>query len=479
MARAGHWSLRTGGRDLRGDGGHFPARRCQSARSLRESDGDLVVFAMANSKQRKLSGSTSFGFTLIEVLITLAISTILMTALASIFQRSVSTRVQVDREGQRLENSRFSLDTLTEDIRLAGYFGPLSVPASTINWTYLAPCTQGNAGAGWVATDTNPIRNVPFPIFGYEAHNTPLAGSQTAPGGALDCINVANQATYKAGTDVFLVRRVSTVSGYTANATHVQLSACADAAKDRVPFVVSTGTNDTSTFPLHQANCTGQAPVYRLITRIYFVSTCDDCTGGGDGVPALKVVELGATPAANVFRTVATGVENFHVEYGIDGTGSPWETNIAVVAGTMAYSGVNFYQAAGAGITGTVAPVHTSGTASDGVVNWNYAGAIDGAADRYVVSNNDPRGGGAGTLLTGMRVGTDGENMWEDVATVKITVLARDLTESEGPAITRTFVLGSKDNAGTTLTTSMTDKYRRKVSTSTVGALNMAIRREQ
>ncbi len=380
------------------------------------------------------AASIQRGFTLLEVMVTLVITMVLMTAMAGIFQQSISTRTQVEREGQRLESSRFSLDTLTEDIRLAGYYGPLTIPSGSLDWVYADPCTEG---AGWSATVASTTRTVPFAIYGYEAHKANI----TSPPG---CISVANKSVYRAGTDILVIRRVSTTAGLSGTGSHLQHSACADTSKDRVPFIAS---NDATTFTLLATDvsqtppkiCTVAAPIYRLITRIYFLSACDDCSGGGtgDGIPTLKVVEVGAGDP----RTVATGVEDMHFEYGIDQT--------------------------------------TSG---------------DGAVDGYVVSNNNPRTtGAAGTAVGGVMLPTSlpatatdvasGEDRWEDVMTVKVSLVVRDTSEYQGVAGTRTFTLGISDNSATVLAPSYpktgTDKFRRKLSVTTVSAVNLAGRREQ
>ena len=381
------------------------------------------------------------GFTLVEVMVTLVISMVLMAAMAGIFQQSISTRAQVEREGQRLESSRFSLDTLSEDLRLAGYYGPLTISSGSIDWVYAAPCTEGE---GWSATQASSIRKVPFAIYGYEAHKTNLSGALFT-GAALNCLSVANKSVYVSGTDVLVIRRVSTTSGVSGTGWHLQHSACADTSKDRVPFIAS---NDPTTFTLLTTDisqtppktCSVAAPIYRLITRIYFISACDDCSGGGtgDGIPTLKVVEVGASDPV---RTVAAGVEDLHFEYGIDLT--------------------------------------TSG---------------DGAVDAYVVSNNNPRTTGTdGTALGGSMLPTStpatatdaasGEDRWEDVMAVKVSVVVRDTSAYDGVAGVRTFTLGVSDNSGTVLTAAYpktgTDKFRRKLSVTTVSAVNLAARREQ
>jgi type IV pilus assembly protein PilW len=96
--------------------------------------------------------------------------------------------------------------------------------------------------------------------------------------------------------------------------------------------------HDTSKFTSHKVKPVGTPPsclngglseLRRYTTLIYYISTCNNCSGAGDGIPTLKVVEL--TPATSVCaadaatacgtmtsRTVAEGIENMQIEYGID-----------------------------------------------------------------------------------------------------------------------------------------------------------------
>jgi type IV pilus assembly protein PilW len=72
------------------------------------------------------------------------------------------------------------------------------------------------------------------------------------------------------------------------------------------------------------------APVYRYITRIYFLSPCSRpatgtvCTAAADGgspIPTLKVIELtsgGAAPAFSDPIPVAEGIERMAFDYGLD-----------------------------------------------------------------------------------------------------------------------------------------------------------------
>ena len=410
--------------------------------------------------------SRSRGFSLMELLVAMGLSMILLAALSSIFAQSISTREKIDLEGQKIETARYSLDTLAEDVRLAGYYGSLApgLPgtglvngATSANYIYVDPCsTTNNALPGWATVDgsSNARITIPMPIFGYEAH-----GTGSLPTSLTDCLSY-----YKTGTDVLVLRRASTTSvtpggtGYTASDPYLQVSSCPDGGVDtqptQPPAFLARATATSTEFNLHNLGCSSAAPganasVRKLIYRIYYISQCDDCvnnldndsTTQGDGIPTLKLVELGVNGGslsvlANV-RTVAAQVTDLHIEYGID----------------------------------------TSG---------------DGSIDAWVTSNEDPRraavsaGAADGTLVTGMRChrfnpADDSElttcdamteNRWEDVMAIKLFLITRDSKPTAGYTDTKTFIVGSK-----TISPSATT-YRKRLMSSTVKLVNMAGRRE-
>lgn len=434
-------------------------------------------------KPNQLALTLERGFTLIEIIVALAISMVLMAALASIFAQSVNVREKIDRDGQKIETARYSLDTLSEDIRLAGYFGNYSPPttgSAPADWKYADPCstTGGNPLPGWNAT-TSPVQ-VPFPIFVYEAHGTgSLPAALVGMAGCLD--------NYRAGTDVLVVRRASTNvvtaggAGYVSNETYLQVSSCSEGPLDTQPFL-AISTTTSSDFTMHKLGCSVTTPgpnalLRKLITRIYFISTCNDCTGAGDGIPTLKLVELGAVGGVlkvkENLRTIAPGVENMHIELGIDGVGTPWVAGSVVAASSVRYHGDIFYTTTAGGTTGTIPPVHTTGTASDGGVDWIWTGTVDGATDAYVLSNENPYTGSAGTHVSGMRQDAGGEDRWEDVVAIKLFLITRDLQPTRNYADSKSFVMGSKILAATG------DAYRRRLTSSTIKVVNMSARRER
>lgn len=387
------------------------------------------------------------GFSLIELILAMGISMVLLAALSSIFAQSISSREKIDREGQKIETARYSLDTLAEDIRLAGYYGTLApgLPGVTLvngatpgDYVYVDPCsTASGALPGWDSSGVSAI-TVPLPIFGYEAH-----GTGSPPAGLTGCLD-----NYRADTDVFVIRRASTTAvtvggaGYVSGDPYLQVSTCPDGAVDALPpqppAFVARATTTSTEFNMHLLGCTPTvagpvASVRKLITRIYFISQCDDCVNNldndastpGDGVPSLKVVELGIPSTGGTVlkmkenaRTIAAGVDNMHVEYGIDTTD-------------------------------------------------------DGSIDAWVVSNDDPRQtGSTGDAVTGMRLDASGENRWEDVMAIKLFLITRDPQATTGHIDTKSFVMGSKTvpAAG--------DAYRRRLMSSTIKLVNMAGRRE-
>jgi len=83
----------------------------------------------------------------------------------------------------------------------------------------------------------------------------------------------------------------------------------------------------------------------------------------------------------NRFRTTANDVNQITGEYfKTEEEESPWQASTAYAAGDRVYNAKRIYEAQGAGTSGTIAPVHTAGAASDGVINWSLvadAGSFD------------------------------------------------------------------------------------------------------
>jgi type IV pilus assembly protein PilW len=244
------------------------------------------------------------GFSLVELMVAIALGLLLLIGLSTLFANTITARSEIDKASRQIDSGRYALQLLTDDIRHAGYYGPLnnapSPPASLPD-----PCS----------TSTSDVTAaLGLPIQGY------FVSGATAP---ITCLQSA-AAGYKASTAVLVVRRASTntAAGFTAGEFNIQVSGCQG---DPVPYLVGTSVG---TFTLH-ANTSPPgckpissalaAAVEPLYVRIYYVSTCSnvDCSASGaDSVPTLKRMDV--KPGATVLVPLVDGIENLQFDYGVD-----------------------------------------------------------------------------------------------------------------------------------------------------------------
>jgi type IV pilus assembly protein PilW len=254
------------------------------------------------------------GFTLVELMVALAIASILLLALATMFINTSISRGELDKSSRQIESGRYAMQILSDEIRHAGYYG--AIPnAPTLPGTVTSlpdPCTT-------VLADVQ--TSIGLPLQGYPGKSTAAALDT----GKLGCLNAA--AGYKANTGVIVVRRADTsiaAVGPTSGFYNIQTSGCAgDATRYAFDSYLNTGS-----FTLHANTAPGclpltTAPIAQITPvyiRIFYVSTCSDvsCSAGGhDSVPTLKRMDI--TPAgASAPVSLVDGIENLQFEYGID-----------------------------------------------------------------------------------------------------------------------------------------------------------------
>jgi type IV pilus assembly protein PilW len=245
------------------------------------------------------------GLSLIELMISITIGLLILSALATLFVNQSKTRTELDKSNRLIDNGRYALEVLSDNLRLAGFYGERELVATGV---VNDPCTT---------TPTNPsvteMRNaLGLHVAGYDANGV-VATIGTPPCGL-------TAAELKPGSDILVLRRADTTSIPAVSAvsgTHyIQLSNC------RYDVATSVISKTTSEFNLRQHDCTSTstipaANVRRFFVQTYFVSPYNIV---GDGIPTLKLKEL--DPAGTgVFITtpLVEGVEYLQVEYGIDG----------------------------------------------------------------------------------------------------------------------------------------------------------------
>lgn len=363
--------------------------------------------------------SRESGFSLVELMIASTLGLLILTTMITVFVSTSQTRNEVDKTSRQIENGRFAVEMLREDIQLAAFYGDYM--PSSVTWTTPDPCSTVLANMGFTTG------NVPVGIYGYPG--TVSGGTEPS------CLT-----NRKAGTDILVIRRTSTTqlridvnedgtqdanvtkedgtSGVTVASLgkgyYFQSSNCSDTPGE-IAYVLA---KDPASLVLHTVKPAGTppscmngglAPVRQYYVRIYYIATCNNCSGGGDGIPTLKMVELTSdTSVCDITATnscgsmttgsIAEGIENIQYEYGVD-------TN------------------------------------------------ADGTPDSYSAT----------------------PAAWENVMAVKIFLLARNTETTPGYTDTKTYSLAS-DN--TPLSgTPFNDQYRRHVYAATARAVNIANRR--
>ena len=253
------------------------------------------------------TSARSSGFSLVELMVSLTIGLLLLTVLAMVFSNSSRMQKEVTLAAQQIENGRYAIDLLSEDVAHAGYWG-------YFGGSFTAPGALPDPCALDAASLTTALA---VPVQGY---NAPIATLPT-------CVPAAN---YVAGTDILVVRHASSViaGALSANGMYFQ--------SNSTSTLVATGSG---TFNLTRRNGTGAnipAEIRAYETHIYFVSPCSvpagaTCTGTDDGgkpIPTLKRLELSVDGSGNlnmVTVPLVEGIENFQVDYGLDtdGDGAP------------------------------------------------------------------------------------------------------------------------------------------------------------
>ncbi|WP_047197801.1 PilW family protein [Caldimonas brevitalea] len=240
-------------------------------------------------------------------MVALTISLFIVGFLLTMYVNAARSKTELDKTSRQIENGRYAMDLLREDIEMAGYFGPLPQGAG-YEYAYDTPapdpCATAKADLGF--------KDDPWTL--------PPGVQGIAPNTDLACL-----PNRKAGTAAVVVRRLDPTpvedldAAVTANNFHLQTSFCYE---DPKRFVFSDQPAD---FTLRRAfdgtACTGRNFAQRYLQRIYYVAACGRCDPS-DNLPTLKRAEL--VDGAWQLRSLADGIDDLQFEYGFDdpaGTG--------------------------------------------------------------------------------------------------------------------------------------------------------------
>jgi type IV pilus assembly protein PilW len=280
------------------------------------------------------------GFTLVELMVSITLGLLVMVALVAVYLNISRTNTEMAKTNSVIENGRFALDLLEEDISHAGFWGgyvpkfddvsySAAVPGdapSALMVSAPAPCLAYN---NWGATVGYSDAMIGIPLQSYDTTPTDCGGGTAGQ-------PITNK---QADTDVLVVRHAdhclpgagNCEADTIATATpkvYFQSSLCSLETENLPPYryVLS---NVQAAFTLKIRGCTGTPPATvgtaaerrKFVSNMYYVRNY--AVTAGDGIPTLMRSTFGTGGAANIpgFEPAVAlieGIQGFTVELGID-----------------------------------------------------------------------------------------------------------------------------------------------------------------
>ena len=266
------------------------------------------------------------GMTLIELMVALAIGSVLLIGLATVFFNSSRTHRELEKSGEMIENGRYAMNLIFDDLRHAGYYG----------YFFDLPAAPGALPDPCELADLNAIAAaMPLPVQGYKAASAtarPDITTSTCGSGGIDLLVDDNLAP---GSDILVLRRADTdVLTGVAVTDDVYLQANGQAyeftlgsASADVPNTKADGNAATMLKLPSSTTHTEYADTRKYEVHVYFVAPCSTgsgasgvCQAGDKPLPTLKRLELSSDGASTQMSItpLVEGIQYFKVEYGID-----------------------------------------------------------------------------------------------------------------------------------------------------------------
>jgi type IV pilus assembly protein PilW len=237
------------------------------------------------------------GFSLIEIMVALALGAIILLGVAEIFTNNSQTRAEIERTGRQIESGSYALGLIESDLTNAAFWGEAGEqPAAGA----LPPVCPG-LGADLAAAAAELREALGYPVQGEDA----LLSSCVAP---------------KAGSEFLSVRRAASCPLGSAGCDpadsnfYLQVNACFNPSDSSEPLPgLLRISSDFSDFDYTRRDCATDAPQYRILSRVYFVNANDE----------LVRAELSRASGASEYveTPLVEGVETMKFEYGLDTDG--------------------------------------------------------------------------------------------------------------------------------------------------------------
>lgn len=269
------------------------------------------------------------GFTIVELMVAMAVSLLLLGGVVAIFTSSKTTYERVERLSQIQENGRFALNAIVRDIRSAGYLGCArpSTFTNTLNsatalawnfenavsgyefqsgttWSPALPPSFTTAATGAANGSDAIVLRVPAPgatsasLRLVEKMTSPTAPLKIAPVGATDA------APLRSSEQVIMVadcqaRATFEITGYTKTTGEIEHAASG-----------ATGTTPGNATDNIGHEFEANSQIVPIQTVAYFV-----------GVEAGRPPSLWRIRGSGAAEELVEGVERMELRFGLDTTG--------------------------------------------------------------------------------------------------------------------------------------------------------------
>jgi type IV pilus assembly protein PilW len=260
-------------------------------------------------RTRRHDDPSQRGFSLVELMVALAIGIFLLAGALTVFQQTRTQYRAIEAVSRLQESARYAMSVLENDLRLAGYWAKHSQSSS-------------------VSRVAN-IPGLPLSLCDPDFDPTPANLQTYVAGGGVVKLDCATNP--RAGTDVLIIRRSSV------DPVPPELAADEDTVPDLVDGVLYAQNSYVGTLVFEGDSIptpyfSDTSDTHLLITNAYYVSNGSE---SDPNLPSLHRVSLAAGPAAQDDEIIQ-GIESLTIEFGLDTNGDTavdtWSVDPAALA---------------------------------------------------------------------------------------------------------------------------------------------------
>jgi len=345
--------------------------------------------------KKKFLRRASAGFTLIELLVSIAIGLFLVTVVGGVYLSSKDSFNYQDAMSRLQENSRFAMELLARDIRMAGFSscGSLGKVTNTVN-----------------NSSSNPLINFSKPIFGLDNLQAPTTETPSAAlnTDSISLIGFEASDGCSPSSPLFVTSHNPSAASIQTNKTHCypkdSLLVATNCAVTAVFQMSNVNNNNTVSVIVHNTgtgtpgNChkglgsscgsanvdldldkdsPPPAQIGRLSSNTYYIRpSATPIPNDGNALWKCSPSLLNATPDCT---ELVNGVEDMQIEYGVDTDGDQ-SANQYVTANNVG----NWAQVVSVRVSLLMATPPSAGRLSANPQTYTYNGTTITASDRRV-----------------------------------------------------------------------------------------------